>query len=237
MADITQPEPETVKQPLASGDVENVAEESLTNSPVKQLILSEKQRAILLQKLGKQLIYYFSSQNLATDTYLTTIMKINKGYVPLTIVSNFAKVMRMITSHTNYVQLGEDDICGLIREAVLQQSDLLNLVLLNQEGHVISKYGDENYDPTAQNLTLEAVGPNGSIGEQHVRTSRSDSVVQESSRATPEPTTELKNIVILREVPEDATDDDILNIFKNADDSSTPSPIVSRLQREHGNCW
>ena len=234
MADIIQPEPEV--QPDASQSVENSTEEPQINTPAKELILSDKQRAVLLQKLGKQLIYYFSSQNLATDTYLTTIMNLNTGYVPLTIVSNFAKIMRIVSSHTNYVQLGEDDICGLIREAALQQSNLLNMVLLNQEGKVISKYGDENYDPKAQNLTLEALGPNGgSIGEQHVRTSRSDSIARESSRVTPEP--ESRNIVILRDVPEDATEDDILDIFKNTEDSSTPSPIISSLAREHGNCW
>lgn len=229
---------ETVHQ-LAEPDASmNVAQAPSENSQGK-LQISETQRAVLLEKLGKQLIFYFSSQNLATDTYLTTIMKLNSGHVPLTIVSNFAQIRRIINAHTSFGELEDSDICDLIREAALLQSELLNLVILDQDGQVISNYGDDNYDPKAQKLTLEAIGPNGNIGEQHIKTSRSDSILQESSRVTPPPTTESKNIVILRDVPEDATEDDILSVFKSADDSSASSsaPVVSSLQREHGNCW
>ena len=236
MAENTQEE--TVKQPVEP-EASKKAAEDLSDNALGKLQISETQRAVLLEKLGKQLIFYFSSQNLATDTYLNTIMKLNSGHVPLTIVSNFAQIRRIVNAHVSFGEFEENDICDLIREGALLQSELLNLVLLDQEGQVISNYGDAYYDPKAQKLTLEAIGPNGNIGEQHIKTSRSDSILQESSRVTPPPSVESKNIVILRDVPEDATEDDILSIFKNSDDSSasSASPVISSLQREHGNCW
>lgn len=55
---------------------------------------SSKQQ--LLQKLEKQLIYYFSTNNLSKDVYLQTIMNLNSGHVPISILANFSNVNKII---------------------------------------------------------------------------------------------------------------------------------------------
>eukprot|EP00551_Chaetoceros_affinis_P005377 CAMPEP_0203665698 /NCGR_PEP_ID=MMETSP0090-20130426/2870_1 /ASSEMBLY_ACC=CAM_ASM_001088 /TAXON_ID=426623 /ORGANISM="Chaetoceros affinis, Strain CCMP159" /LENGTH=707 /DNA_ID=CAMNT_0050529345 /DNA_START=314 /DNA_END=2437 /DNA_ORIENTATION=+ len=52
----------------------------------------------LKQQLASQLLYYFSSKNLVqnNDVYLSTIMKLNSGHVPVSILSNFANVNKII---------------------------------------------------------------------------------------------------------------------------------------------
>eukprot|EP00957_Ditylum_brightwellii_P015246 1148450-Ditylum_brightwellii.AAC.1 len=45
----------------------------------------------LLRLLATQLEYYFSDHNLSRDTYLRTIMSLNSGYVPSTVLATFAK--------------------------------------------------------------------------------------------------------------------------------------------------
>jgi hypothetical protein len=50
----------------------------------------------LLKQLAKQLIYYFSTQNLSKDVYLQTIMNLNSGHVPISILANFANVNKII---------------------------------------------------------------------------------------------------------------------------------------------
>ena len=55
------------------------------------------ERPQLLQQLAKQLTYYFSKQNLAKDVYLKTIMDLNSGFAPITILAGFSNVNKIIS--------------------------------------------------------------------------------------------------------------------------------------------
>jgi hypothetical protein len=53
--------------------------------------------------LARQLEYYFSKQNLAHDTYLKTLMSLNDGCVPLTILASFRKVRAICGHDSRYI--------------------------------------------------------------------------------------------------------------------------------------
>ena len=59
-------------------------------------VSTQDRRQLLVKQLAKQLTYYFSKQNLSTDVYLQTIMKLNSGYVPISILASFANVNKII---------------------------------------------------------------------------------------------------------------------------------------------
>ena len=57
---------------------------------------TNSKRAQLLKQLEKQLMYYYSSHNLSKDVYLQTIMNLNSGHVPISILANFSNVNKII---------------------------------------------------------------------------------------------------------------------------------------------
>lgn len=55
---------------------------------------------VVYRALVRQLEYYFSSQNLAGDTYLQTLRELNDGCVPISIIANFSKVKSIVSQLT-----------------------------------------------------------------------------------------------------------------------------------------
>jgi La domain len=55
---------------------------------------------VVYRALARQLEYYFSSQNLAVDTYLQTLRELNDGCVPISIIANFSKVKSIASQLT-----------------------------------------------------------------------------------------------------------------------------------------
>ena len=78
----------------------------------------------LLIALASQLEYYFSAMNLRRDTYLHTIMGLNSGFVPTTVLATFANVSRIVAQHDMDGSLLSDelDVPTLIRKAALENS-------------------------------------------------------------------------------------------------------------------
>ena len=88
-----------------------------------------EQRILTHQLLARQLEYYFSTANLSKDTYLSTLRDLNDGYVPLSIIANFAKVQALAPYESAWTA---------IRSAASDHSDLLETVEL-KEGKKISQ--------------------------------------------------------------------------------------------------
>jgi len=65
---------------------------SNTSSETASLPDEQEQQDALLSLLARQLEFYFSPANLPRDTYLQTLQSLNDGYVPISIIANFAKV-------------------------------------------------------------------------------------------------------------------------------------------------
>eukprot|EP00978_Attheya_sp_CCMP212_P020899 scaffold60464_cov49-Attheya_sp.AAC.1 len=88
----------------------------------------------LLPTLAAQLEYYFSPANLARDTYLKTIMDLNSGYVPTTVLATFANVNRIARQSLAYTPQ-QDQLASLLQSAAALSS-LLEVVSLDANGHV-----------------------------------------------------------------------------------------------------
>ena len=303
----------------------------------------------LLKRLAKQLIYYFSDKNLPKDVYLQTIMNLNSGHVPISILANFANVNKIIArsgilllnddiidlsadvdadadanigtssasddggvsgdasgngddgnheiskasaaaTSTSTIEEGKEpnneeeemtqnalspwndytsQIHDLLRLAA-QQSDLLSVAMLNQNGAVIAP-GESGTDTTTIATCISANGsddenedeaqtsssPNSAKKDSRIRTfdaigpsSKFDgtvldddsldtevlvqSISQDADNHTnvnPYARIEEKttNIVILRDVHQDAKEEDIREVFEQ-------NQILS-VQQEIGNCW
>lgn len=214
--------------------------------------------AMLLASLSKQLDYYFSCKNLSKDTYLKTIMDLNSGHVPVSIISNFANVNRIISTSSTHLEddLRNTDVECLVRQAAIQ-SDLIKVVRLNQNGKVVSQF-DENdftsmkkvdYKPLPEDNgkpTFVAIGPSPLLisknneGGQLSDTENKDLEEESKMQQTPVSTSASNNscnMIILRDVPEAATEDDIRSIFQSDEQTQSKESIVTNAQREFGQCW
>ena len=217
---------------------------------------------LLLSSLSRQLDYYFSQKNLSQDTYLKTIMELNSGHVPVSILSNFANVNRIISTalSTQQEDLKNTDVEWLVRQPAIE-SDVLEVVRLNQNGNVISRLGEndaasmkrEDYTPPPEESgkpTFVAIGPSpllplDSVEELNIsdtgkkdssRDSRAQLSVQKMKK-TNQTKNSSCNIIILRDVPEGATENDIRNIFQNNNQETGKDSLVTKVQREVGQCW
>ena len=173
----------------------------------------------VLQRLGKQVEYYFSTTNLAKDTYLSTLRSLNDGYVPISIIANFGKVR----------SLAPYDGFGAVRTAAVDFSDLLEVVLINtQTGKRAT--ADELKDSSLK--TVEAVGP---ISGQPIHpTNRSvpSSVPQPSVvpvNSTPSP---VQNTIVLREVPQGIEETHLRQLF-----TFDKCPAIQSIHQDVANCW
>lgn len=169
----------------------------------------------LMHELSKQIHYYFSPQNLASDVYMNKIMRENSGYVPVSTLMNFAKVKKIISRHTEGINIITSNLQNILLNSVVGSSDL-EIVSLNSYGEHLADYGDNDF---------------GSKISSHVIAIRSNVSANEVLEKND---SKKSYLVILRDVPEEATEVDVRNIFSNADGKE---PIIENIQKEVGKCW
>lgn len=200
--------------------VESSAEDTSSNSnnnkePTYQVTLPPED---VLRQLAQQLEYYFSDVNLSKDTYLRTLRELNDGFVLASILANFAKVQSMCPVDSYHA----------VVEAAREFSDNLEVVHLHKETgkRVATKDG---------NNTLLAIGPIGSnpIPRQSLSIASPPSsphVIKFIQPSTPSPA--VQNTIILREVPQDVTEDNVRSLF-----DPEKSPSISTVVQDVANCW
>jgi len=176
----------------------------------------------ILQRLARQVEYYFSTTNLEKDTYVSTLRSLNDGYVPISIIANFGKVRSLVPY----------DGWNAVRQAANDFSDLLEVVLINSETG--KRLPEEQSVDASSMKTVEAVGP---ISGQPIPPSelKSSNVSQPSSivAATPSsPTSNVQNTIVLREVPQGIEDAQIRQLFTFND-----CPQVQSMKQDVANCW
>ncbi len=173
---------------------------------------------VVMERLARQVEYYFSTTNLEKDTYLATLRSLNDGYVPLSIISKFGKVKALMPT----------DTLNTVRRAAIDCSDLLEVVHIDTE---TGKRVDEETVATSPDvLTVEAVGPKS--GEPIPRTSIASNpiapaVVKPSNSSTP-----VQNTLIIREVPEGIEELHIRELF-----TFEKCPHIQSLHLDVANCW
>jgi hypothetical protein len=191
-----------------NADANNSSVEDETSSSSTRLSLEEKD----LKQLARQLEYYLSTANLAKDTYVATLRSLNDGYVPLSILANFGKVRA----------IARLDGIEALRKASTDHSDLLEVVRINTNtGKRASK------EEEALSTTLEAVGP---IGGEPIQLTETAIAPQSPVAALSPPS--VQNIVILREVPADVSEEQVRELF-----SFETCPSIKSLHLDVANCW
>ena len=158
-----------------------------------------------LYQLSRQLEYYFSTVNLSRDTYLRTLRELNDGYVPATIIANFAKV-QLICPHDSYFA---------VINAVTNCSENLEVVFVDKETsrrvqvegpHTLLAIGPKNLKPIE--LPTTPTTPRATTSAA-AALNLPDAVDAISSP----PVVGVQNTIILREVQEGVTEDDIRELF------------------------
>jgi len=190
---------------------------------------TDKQSSAREEPLSKQMLYYFSTQNLSNDTYLKTMMELNSGYVPVSILSNFANITRIISSSLKADEtIYNVDVPSLLRHAALR-SEFLDVAVLNHQGEIIAEDKDGNYRLEAGRLNFFAIGPSS------IRPKDADKVQplrQDLKKTQKDKTNDSANIVILRDVAKDAVEEDIRAAFQ-----SDSSFVITDIRRDIENFW
>lgn len=154
----------------------------------------QEQHDLLLSALARQLEFYFSPANLSRDTYLQTLQSLNDGYVPVSIIANFAKIQAIYSGQEEHARI----------QAVVKAATLHTGVL---EVAYISTITNKKVSDQDEN-TILAVGPS------KVTSSSSTSLSSLVSPKTP-----IQNTIIIREAPEDVVEEDVRGLF---DESCPP---------------
>ena len=171
----------------------------------------------VLQRLSRQVEYYFSTTNLEKDTYLATLRSLNDGYVPIFIIANFGKVTSLVPF----------DGYNAVRKAVVEISELLEVVLINTETGKRAT-ADEIKDTSLK--TVEAVGPIS--GEPIQYANRSLPSVAPKPVAVNSTVSTVQNTVVLREVPQDIEETHIRQLF-----AFETCPEIESIHQDVANCW
>lgn len=208
--------------------------------------------------LAIQLEYYFSVTNLSRDTYVSTLRKLNDGYVPVSILANFGKVQALAPYESAW-----EAVCA----AAMDYSAVLELVELNDQGKKLSvltpdsirkKSNNENNEENKSAIIILAVGtisgeaiPQSQIQQvpQRRRSSNDDNVnnmsppttttitnssatIDPSSKTQGSVTATTQNTIILREVSEDVDENIVRNLF-----DFDGSPSIQTVHLDLHNCW
>ena len=190
------------------------------NSPSSQASLHVVSEDVLNQ-LSRQLEYYFSAANLSRDTYLRTLRELNDGYVPAAILANFAKVQR-ICPHDSYnaVLLAATDYSEFL-EVVNVDKETSQKVSKEEGKQTLLAIGPRDLKPIE--LPSTAVAPstlalrNSTTAVEVNIDGVSDPSVSiatsQTAAATASPVNSVQNTIILREVPDRVTENDIRELF------------------------
>jgi hypothetical protein len=172
----------------------------------------------LINQLSNQLEYYFSPQNLAIDTYMKSVMQMNSGFIPISILANFSNVKKIIARFHEETDFPSLDVNKLLQTSAVASSNL-KVVELDSHGTILTDR-NELHSKLNENSIVWGIGSTFSENDG-------------SNPATAVNKSHI-NLVILRDVPEEATEEDIKNIFA---DENGHGPTIDNMQKEIGRCW
>jgi len=179
--------------------------------------------AALLQ-LARQLEYYFSRANLSKDTYVQTLRELNDGYVPISIVSNFAKVQMLVPYEAiSAIVLATNDFSSLLEivavdtktgEKVEEESPSTIWAV----GPISREPLDYNSkQPSTTMVNLEVAASLSAIGTTDTTNDKSP----------------VQNTIILRDVDNEVTEEQVRALFEEGEQF----PSIQSLHLDVANCW
>lgn len=205
--------------------------------PPKDTPEEKEQRILTHRLLARQLEYYFSTENLSKDTYLSTLRDLNDSYVPVSIIANFGKVQALAPL---------ESALEAVVEAATNHSDLLEIVELDEEGKKINKNQEEKKDESEQaTVTILAVGSITQNPISSVQTPKTEKSKQTKLSSYAPPTSvpqqsasgaysksNVQNTIILREVAEDVDEQTLKDLF-----GFEGCPPIESIRSDLQNCW
>ena len=195
----------------ASSNVQASPASSPTSSQKPEMKIPEV-ADIVLQRLARQVEYYFSTSNLSKDTYVSTLRSLNDGYVPVSIIANFGKVKSLVPY----------DAMNAVRRAAADRSDLLEVVQIDPQTGKRVPAGVE-----APLNAIEAVGP---VSGEPIPVAQIP-----AAPVTPpvvKQVTSIQNTVILRDVPSGTEESHVRALF-----TFEKCPEIQSLHLDVANCW
>jgi hypothetical protein len=166
-----------------------------------------------LDLLARQLEYYFSTMNLSRDTYLQTLRNLNDGYVPASILANFAKI-QLFCPFDSY---------NAILKAATDHSESLEVVHIDKESSKTVLHGGPN--------TLLAIGPKD---HNPIQLSNSSLASYNSiPKLIPSNHDDSPDTIVFRDVREDVVDDDFRQLFLECE----IQPPIKEIVKDVSNYW
>jgi hypothetical protein len=170
--------------------------------------------SFVYKQLARQLEYYFSEKNLSKDTYMLTLQGLNDGCVPLSIIANFSMVKRLVMPIA--AAIDEQGRQAAVEEAVRNHSSLLTIHSVDTKtGLRVGSESDQTTNMAQQILAVSTVD---------------DKPI--AFRQSPPQSSTVVNTVVLRDVIDGVTPEDINDLFKNE-----KFPTVKSIQPDIANCW
>jgi hypothetical protein len=223
-----------------------VSSPSPQEDPTKQ---KQQQMSIIHQLLARQLEYYFSTVNLAKDTYVSTLRSLNDGYVPVSIIANFGKVQALAPYDMalEAVQVAATDFSELL-EVVQVDSETGKRILPEQQQDQGNNKSNRKTKPimavgpiSREPIPMELISSNF-IGGTAFPAAPATTATPSSLSSTTTPSTtpvnasnsnnSVQNTVILREAPEDAQEESIRDLFNFEN-----CPPIQSVHLDLYNCW
>jgi hypothetical protein len=190
--------------------------------------------------LARQLEYYFSTDNLSKDTYVSTLRSLNDGYVPLFIIAHFGKVQALAPyeSALQAVQIAATDFSAFL-EVVLVNSDTGKRVPKESNSpKTVVAIGPISGEPIpaekigSTNTTCLSTGAGTEAVKEVLLTPASTKDLAIALSRTPISRSCVRNTVILREAPDDVTEETIRELF-----AFEGCPPVSEAHLDLQSCW
>jgi len=192
---------------------------ALSNS----IMARDQHQTLVLARLAKQLEYYFSEINLAKDTYLQTLRKLNDGCVPVSILATFSNVKLLLP-------VADDDVrIQFILQAACEHTELLRVTSID------ARTGRLTTDETPSSAkTILAVGPVSTAPLPVAAAATTTATTAASTRDVPQETHPVVcNTVILRDVIAKVDQEQVRELFEQLQDC----PAVTNIHKDVADCW
>jgi hypothetical protein len=190
--------------------------------------------------LARQLEYYFSTDNLPKDTYLSTLRSLNDGYVPLSIIANFGKVQALAPyeSAMEAVQSAATDFSEFL-EVVLVDSDTGKRIPKEvKSSKTVIAVGPISGEPIPalkigySTTKFPSEGARTAAVDESLTTPVSTKDVASAFSSTPVSRSGVQSTVILRDCPDDVTEESIRAFF-----AFEGCPPVYEVHLDLQSCW
>jgi hypothetical protein len=195
---------------------ENVAVKKVQDADAGTIVVPEATEtwSFVYKQLARQLEYYFSEKNLAKDTYLRTLKRLNDGCVPLSILANFSMVKRLVMPMAAVID--DEGRQAAVEEAVRNHSSLLTIRSVD----------------TKTGLRVESNSDHTTISSHQILVVGTVDAKPLAIDPTPSHSSSVVNTIVLRDVQDGVTPDDIKELFRNDN-----FPSVTSIKPDVANCW